>query len=65
MKSAKEESGRVSGSEAEWDPVTKSHAFHQFSVRRRTYWQLVVCRSAPRPSVRVCACGVVGACVRA
>lgn len=65
MKSTKEKSGRASGSEAEWDPVTKSHAFHvhQFSVRRRTFWQLVVRRSAPRPSVRVCACGVVGVCV--
>lgn len=27
MKIVKEKSGRVSGSEAEWDSVTKSHAF--------------------------------------
>lgn len=57
MKSAKE-----SGvwKPPEWDPVTKSHAFHQVSVRRRTYWQLVVVRRSARPPVHVCVC--VGVC---
>lgn len=34
--------------------VTKSHAFHQFSVRRRTFWQLVVLAAPLRD--RPCAC---------
>lgn len=41
-----------------WGPVTESHAFHQVSVRRRTYWRLLLrCSARDRSCVGVCARG--------